>query len=189
MKIYTKTGDSGETGVIGGRVKKDSIIIQTLGSFDELNAHIGLLSELSKQHNLNNPYLTKLQNLIFNIGSELCGANVTKDFKKYIKELEREIDNISNELEPLTQFILPGGNILSSHAHICRTICRRTERQVVEYSELVNEQKPENMKIDYQNLKDILKFTNRLSDYFFVLARSLNSKLKTNDIYWDKNIN
>jgi cob(I)alamin adenosyltransferase len=187
MKIYTKTGDKGETGVIGGRVSKNSTIIESVGSLDELNASIGMITSINQDNLLNNQ-LFKLQNIIFCAGSVISGAKIECDFNKYTKELENEIDYISKDLKVLTNFILPGGTQISANLHLTRTICRRAERCLVRYIESLESIKPKNMKVETSRVSEIIKFVNRLSDYFFVLSRYLNKKSSVDDIYWNKQI-
>lgn len=185
MKIYTKTGDKGETGVVGGRVKKDSIIIETIGTFDELNATLGIIVALSSSEN---PNIIRIQNIIFCIGSIISGTDIECDFIKNTKLLEHEIDKMNSNLDELTKFILPGGSILSANIHLSRTVCRRAERKLIEYMNLYANEKPEQMSVNDSKLNDIQKFINRLSDYLFVLGRYENHLNKISDIYWDKSI-
>lgn len=185
MKIYTKTGDKGETGVVGGRVKKDSIIIETIGTFDELNATLGIIVALNSSENSN---IIRIQNIIFCIGSIISGTDVECDFVKNTKFLENNIDKMNSSLEELSKFILPGGSILSANIHLSRTVCRRSERKLIEYLSLYAKAKPKEMIINVSKLTEIQKFTNRLSDYLFVLSRYENHLNKISDIYWDKSI-
>lgn len=186
MKIYTKTGDKGKTGVIGGRVAKQSIIIETIGTFDELNAALGVaIAEDSIE--LTNE-LQRIQNVIFNIGSCLCGASSSFDFSSYTTKLENQIDLITEQITELTQFILPGGTRLSANIHLARTICRRAERQLIKYIHSYKEERPSSMKVNDDELIEIQRFMNRLSDYLFVLARLANKQGKVDDIFWNKSI-
>jgi len=186
MKIYTKTGDKGQTGVIGGRLSKNSVIIDTIGVFDELNATLGVAIAEDNLDITN--YLVVTQNIIFNIGSILSGANVEFSFKEATKKLENQIDLFSSELEQLTQFILPGGTKLSANIHLARTVCRRAERQLIKFSDEFEQHKPDNMNINVKALLDIQKFINRLSDYLFTLARLANKRSQVDDISWNKSI-
>lgn len=189
MKIYTKTGDKGETGIIGGRIKKNSITINTIGTFDELNASIGVITSFTT--NPNSQYLQsliKIQNTIFCIGSIVSGADIECDFSKYTKELEKNIDLMNSKLIELTKFILPGGSTLSAHIHVSRTICRRAERQLIDYINEYPSEKPKSTKINFEKLLEIQIYINRLSDYLFVLARYVNSENGIEDIYWNKSI-
>ncbi len=169
MKIYTKTGDQGQTGLIGGtRVSKDNARLEAYGTVDELNSHIGLLASYPMEHE-SILFLEKIQNNLFVIGSYLAtdqektsaSAFLISDDK--ITEIEVEIDRMNELLPELTSFILPGGHRAAAIAHICRTISRRAERKTVSLS------KEHNIEIQ------IIKYLNRLSDYLFTLARFVNS--------------
>lgn len=189
MKIYTKTGDKGETGIIGGRISKDSVVTECLGNFDELNSSIGVLKEnLKIEDKPDIQDLARIQNLIFNIGSIIGGSSDNTDFKKHTQFLETQIDIMNSELSELTQFILPGGCLLNAHSHVCRTICRRAERSLVRYINFIDDTKLYKSNLDKSKLKTVLQFTNRLSDYFFVFARYLNKKSNNEDVYWNKAI-
>ncbi len=166
-KIYTKTGDAGKTSLIGGtKVPKSHIRIQAYGTIDELNAFTGLLNDqISDTHS--REMLLEIQDRLFTIGSSLA-CDPDKEIAMKIPDLkesdilllETEIDQMNAKLPEMKSFILPGGHVSVSSAHICRTICRRAERLIVELDE--------NEHLD-QPL--IIKYLNRLSDYFFVLAR------------------
>jgi cob(I)alamin adenosyltransferase len=182
MKIYTRTGDKGETGLFGaGRVPKDSLRIDAYGTIDELNSFMGAAITEVKEKDVKE-LLLKIQNELFLIGTDLATPNFEKDEKLNIKRLpadyhlnmEKEIDKYENELETLKNFILPGGSKSASFLHICRTICRRAERKVVALSkrEKVN--------------KNIPVYLNRLSDLFFVLSRYENKSQNIPDALWKK---
>jgi len=189
MKIYTKTGDKGDTGIVGGRIKKNSIIINTIGNFDELNASLGVVISLNKNLNTQNfKTLIDAQNILFCIGSIISGTDIECDFTKKTRDLEKDIDLMNLELEVLTRFILPGGSVLSANIHLSRTICRRAERQLTAYINEFNNEKPETMNINTAKLPYIQKYINRLSDYLFVFARYKNKQSKIEDIYWNKSI-
>ncbi len=182
-KIYTKTGDKGETGLFGGdRVSKDSIRIEAYGTVDELNSFIGLAVVEVKDIEVKN-LLVKIQNELFVVGSNLAIPDNQKDKKNIIpkisedffNEAENAIDHYEEKLEPLKNFILPGGTKSSSILNICRTVCRRAERRVVALNNAE--------KID----EKIIIFLNRLSDLFFVLARYENHVAGTQDIIWKGN--
>lgn len=178
MKIYTKTGDSGQTSLIGGtRVPKHHLRVECFGTVDELNAYIGLLKsfDLAKQ---SADELLEIQELLFAIGALLAADpekskmrldNLTVDD---ITSLENAIDRMEGDLEPLKNFILPGGNTLVAHIHIARCICRRMERSIVQLSAV--SEVPEN----------VIIYTNRLSDYLFVLARSVAKDMNSPEIKW-----
>lgn len=181
MKIYTKTGDKGQTGLIGGkRVDKSHPRLEAYGTADELNAFIGLI--ISQNHGKNleeiNPPLIKVQNCLFLIGAELATpenkrSSASNKFSlENTKMLEDEIDRMEKELPVLKNFILPGGDSLSATVHVSRTICRRLERKINKSTET------------WETDAEIIKYINRLSDYFFVLARYINKKLGIEESIW-----
>ena len=167
MKIYTKTGDKGETSLLnGGRVTKSNDRISAYGSTDELNSFIGLLASdnIKTSHKTD---LFEIQNKLFHIGSMLAikgnhNLKIPEITKEDIHLIEEKIDILDKKLPQLKEFIIPGGSQETAHCHICRSICRRAEREIVKLS--CNE--PVN--------KLIIQYLNRLSDYFFVLSRSLS---------------
>lgn len=178
-KIYTKTGDDGTTGLVGGtRVKKYDVRLDAYGTVDELNASIGIIrsfefSSTSKE------YLIEIQNKLFNIGSRLAsdekGEAVTSGLsisEEHIAALEKAIDDLDEELPGLTRFILPGGTPAAAQCHVARTVCRRAERRILEFSEQIFVQ------------PEIIKYINRLSDFLFVLARKLNAISGTEEMPW-----
>lgn len=173
MKIYTKTGDKGFTSFIGGRVRKDDLRIEAIGNIDELNAYIGLTIE-SIEINLLKDQLIETQNILFTIGSILAGVKSDFDFTKHLEKLEKNIDSMESELEELRNFILPGGHRSSAHLHYLRTICRRSERVLVNYI----------LKSKRDDLSSQLAYLNRLSDWCFVGARFVNAKNGFKDIVW-----
>lgn len=178
MKIYTKTGDKGETSLFGGsRVLKSDTRLHAYGTVDELNSYIGLIGDLqSKKDRVE--FLRQVQNCLFVIGSSLAADPSKKNVKApEIKNedaiaLENAIDEMEKELEPLTAFILPGGHPNVSHCHIARCVCRRAERYVIE----LHQQSPVDL--------NIITYLNRLSDYLFVLARMIGKELGTSEIKW-----
>lgn len=182
MKIYTKTGDNGETSLFGGkRVWKDDLRIAAYGSVDELNALIGItITEIEKPELIQ--ILMSIQNDLFILGSDLATPldKVNKNFvvpriqKDNYEKLERLIDEIDIKLPELKNFILPGGTKGSANLHLARTVCRRAEREVVTLS------KNEEINIESEI------FLNRLSDLLFVLARYNNFISDTEDINWQK---
>lgn len=178
MKVYTKTGDSGETSLYGGkRVSKANLRIDSYGTVDELNSHIGLVRDCTKDKT-QNEFLLLVQEDLFSIGAELATpADKKNTYFKIISEneinlIEKQIDLLEKDLEPLTSFILPGGHQHVSFCHIARTVCRRAERITVVLNnvEKINEL--------------IIKYLNRLSDYLFVLARKLAKDLCVEEIKW-----
>lgn len=182
-KIYTKTGDSGTTGLADGtRVAKSDIRLNAYGTVDELNAVIGVLRSTLESYAFQGAerFLKNTQNHLFNVGSQLActdkkiAEKLPLITKEDIHHVESEIDTMSQELPTLRSFILPGGNILAAHAHLARTVCRRAERECC----LLQEE---------AELPDtLIPFLNRLSDYFFVLARFFNHNLGVEDTPWEK---
>jgi cob(I)alamin adenosyltransferase len=181
MKIYTKTGEKGETGLFGGdRVSKDSLRITAYGTVDELNAFIGYAITEIKDISVKENLLT-IQNYLFFIGSDLATPETEKNSKlniqrtpeSFYKELEKLIDHYDSQLEKLENFILPGGSKGAALLHICRTVCRRAEREVVALKKTVTIG------------NNIIIFLNRLSDLFFVLSRFENKVSNLSDTIWD----
>ncbi|MEM6408573.1 MAG: cob(I)yrinic acid a,c-diamide adenosyltransferase [Pseudomonadota bacterium] len=179
-KIYTKTGDAGETALgNGARVAKHSTRVTAYGTVDEANATVGLArlhasSEMDAQ-------LSAIQNDLFDLGADLCRPDMEMDAEAeypplritpaQVSRLESEIDGMNDALEPLRSFILPGGSALAAHLHLCRTVSRRAERLTVELAtmESVND--------------SAVKYLNRLSDWFFVASRIANNDGK-DDVLW-----
>lgn len=199
MKIYTKTGDSGKTGLLGGtRVSKACLQIEMIGALDELNCGIGKLRAATSQHpelSVADPGLRQIQNSLFQIGATLADnrkesvdRNPTQPtgqeqiMATWTKQLEQQIDQWESELPALTQFILPAGALASSEAHYVRAICRRTERRLVEFSE--QETVRDRAGTDAP-LAQKLIYLNRLSDYLFVMARWINKQLGISDQPWE----
>jgi cob(I)alamin adenosyltransferase len=176
MKIYTKTGDDGSTGLQGNlRIDKSHPRIVSYGTIDEANAFIGIVLTNSLDVDIIN-LLTKIQNDLFLLGSDLSNPNLN-DIKnrvslEMITNLEQNIDKFELELTPLTNFILPGGNIAAAQLHYTRTIVRRAETLVILLSEK-----------DEIN-SNCIKYLNRLSDLFFVLCRLINKRKNKKDILW-----
>jgi len=180
MKIYTKQGDKGETGLFGGdRVSKSSLRIEAYGTIDELNSFIGLtITELLNTEV--KELLQGLQSQLFIVGSDLATPdnektrkyNIPRVTNAFALEAEKAIDYFEGKLEELKNFILPGGTKSASLMHICRTICRRAERRVVQLSsaEEIN--------------GNIIMFLNRLSDLLFVLSRVENAEANFPDVIW-----
>ena len=180
MKIYTKTGDKGETGLFGGeRVSKNNLRLNAYGSIDELNSFLGFAVIEVKNNEIKNT-LKDLQNKLFVLGSDLATPETEKNAKlkitrlpdSYITDTEKAIDNFEAQLDELKNFILPGGSKGSAILHICRTISRRAEREVValKNTEHIGE--------------NIVIFLNRLSDLFFVLSRFENKYSHIPDTKW-----
>jgi cob(I)alamin adenosyltransferase len=180
FKIYTKTGDLGTTSLIGGtKVSKSNLRIETYGSLDELNSHLGLLIDTCEDE-VSRKTLKEIQDRLFTIGSALA-CDPDKESKMKIPDLkesdveflEKEIDRMNDTLPEMKHFILPGGHVAVSNIHIARCVCRRVERCCV------------NM-YDHQLFIDplIIKYLNRLSDYLFVLARFIGQNLKVAETPW-----
>jgi cob(I)alamin adenosyltransferase len=179
-KIYTKTGDEGETALgNGARVAKHSLRVQAYGTVDETNAVVGL-ARLNAAGEMD-AGLARIQNDLFDLGADLCRPEMSKDAEAgypvlrmvpaQVERLEAEIDAMNARLEPLRSFVLPGGSALAAHLHQCRTVSRRAERLVVELAtmEAVN--------------TAAVKYLNRLSDWFFVAARIANDDGRA-DVLW-----
>lgn len=178
MKIYTKTGDQGQTSLLGGmRVPKHHLKIEAYGTVDELNSYLGLVRDVANDNHTVEAII-KIQNCLFTIGAQLATEAGNEKVKiphiqvSDTEFLENEIDAMDGQLPPLKNFVLPGGNSWVSHCHVARCICRRAERLVVHLSE--------NEKTDEQ----ILHYLNRLSDYLFVLSRYAAQKTNANEIPW-----
>ena len=178
MKVYTKKGDKGETGLIGGtRVSKAHVRIEAYGTVDELNSYIGLLRDTAVDETRKNQ-LIEIQDRLFTLGSWL--ANDEEKSKMKLPELvssdvtylEEAIDKMEESLEPMKFFVLPGGHVNVSYCHIARCVCRRSERLVVRASEV----------IPVSEL--VISYLNRLSDYLFVYSRYLCAKLEAEEIPW-----
>ncbi len=179
MKIYTKTGDDGSTGLLGpGRVGKDSPRIEAYGTVDELNAVIGL-ARASGADDDADALLAIVQDDLFAVGAALADPDPSGRFHNAVdleraERLERAIDTLEPELAPLTHFILPGGCPAAAQIHLARTICRRAERLVVALGHHEGEDVPLDLRI----------YLNRLSDFLFVLARAVNQRANVADIPW-----
>lgn len=185
MRIYTRSGDKGTTALIGGtRVPKHHIRIETYGTLDELNAHLGMLRSMQVSEK-DNAQLVEIQTNLFTMGSELATdpekaimrngkkrLNISKISPAHIEQMEGWIDRINENLPPLKNFLLPGGNQTVAQSHICRTVCRRTERLATALDEAEG--------ID----ENLLKYLNRLSDYLFVLSRKLAKDLQVEETPW-----
>ena len=174
-KIFTRTGDKGTTGLgDNSRIRKDAERMQTIGDIDELNSFIGLLITEVHDDTLIQNKLSKIQHILFDIGGELAMPGYTLFKDELTDELELWIDEINDTLPPLKDFILPGGNKSAALCHICRSVCRRAERHFVSliYSE------------DLKSSLNANAYINRLSDFFFVLARILARKEGNQEVLW-----
>lgn len=167
-KIYTKTGDDGTTGLVGGtRVKKFDARLEAYGTIDELNAAVGVIRSYDIPDTISS-VLIEIQNRLFNIGSRLAsdkkGDKITEKLsitEAHIAFLEKAIDEMDKDLPKLRQFILPGGDLASAYCHVARTVCRRAERRILAFADSGTIQ------------PEIVKYINRLSDFLFVLARKM----------------
>ena len=185
MKIYTKTGDKGTTALFGGtRVPKHHIRIESYGTIDELNSHIGLIRDQAIDL-IHKKVLMEIQDRLFTVGAILATdpekatlkngkdrLNIPKISESDIKLLEDNMDNMNAALPPMTNFVLPGGHQTVSFCHIARTVCRRAERLASHLNDLEPFQ------------PETLMYINRLSDYLFVLARKLSHELQAEEIKW-----
>jgi cob(I)alamin adenosyltransferase len=178
MKIYTKKGDSGTTGLIGGtRLPKHHIRIESYGTVDELNSYIGLLRDLIEEESTNTA-LVEIQDRLFTIGSHLAAdpekSNMTLPelHQSDVVFLEKSIDTMDEYLPPMKFFVLPGGHPTVSHCHIARCICRRAERTIAHLGE-------------HETIEPLIfAYMNRLSDYLFVLSRKLAHDLQATETPW-----
>lgn len=182
MKIYTKTGDTGKTSLIGGtRVSKASLRIDTYGTVDELNAYIGLVRD-QPVNEARRDLLKEIQDRLFTIGSLLASEpDQTKKqipdlYESDIQCLETEMDKIDVVVPPLRAFVLPGGHQSVSFCHVARTVCRRAERLVI----MLNEVEPVN--------ELVIKYINRLSDFLFMLSRLMTQELGSEEVVWKPRI-
>lgn len=180
MKVYTKTGDHGQTSLVGGqRVSKCCARLESYGTLDELNSQLGLLITYCKDAT-DIEFLTDVQGKLFIAGGYLATDNSQREVRtgniitpEMVEDIEKHIDALDALLPPLRLFILPGGSRAAAVCHVCRTVCRRAERcilRLVEEGAIVDE--------------NVIAYVNRLSDYLFVLSRKLNQDEKTPDIIW-----
>lgn len=179
LKIYTKTGDKGKTSLLGGeKIAKSDTQIEAYGNVDELNAFVGLLQNQSGITSSKENQLIWIQENLFSIGSLLACSTDFKGIRlpeisiTHIRKLETWIDKYEENLPELNSFILPGGHPTVSTCHICRTVCRRAERSIIKLS--IHKEIDEN----------ITSFINRLSDYFFILARKISNDLNLDETPW-----
>jgi len=178
MKIYTKTGDKGTTSLFGGtKLSKDDIQIEAYGTVDELNSFLGTLISMTEDTDLD-AELKSIQPILFDIGSHLASDGSQPDYlpplhDKNTTTLESSIDRMTKKLPKLKAFIMPGGNARIAHAHVCRVVCRRAERRVVTMQKT-------------SELNPIIQiYLNRLSDYFFVVARYLALIDGVDEVKWN----
>lgn len=178
MKIYTKTGDKGETGLFGGkRVPKDALRIEAYGSVDELNSLLGVISSMKPDQAIAN-IVERVQNQLFDLGADLATPVTQKSTvipriaKSHSTALEKEIDTLEGSLAPLQSFILPGGSPIASYLHLARTVCRRAERCVVRLSR------------SEEIGGHVIIYLNRLSDLLFIMARYANHIEHHPEVQW-----
>ncbi|WP_459501549.1 cob(I)yrinic acid a,c-diamide adenosyltransferase [Bacillus sp. C1] len=179
MKLYTKTGDKGQTSVIGGRVAKDDIRVEAYGTIDEANSYIGYAMTMIQEEQFQDIHgeLEKIQHELFDCGGDL--AIMQQKMRYTVKDemviyLEKQIDRYIEEAPPLERFILPGGSSASAMIHVARTVTRRAERQIVSLRRK-------------EEINDVvLRYVNRLSDYLFAIARVINARLHVNDVEYKR---
>lgn len=178
--VYTKTGDKGTTGLIGGtRVPKADIRLEAYGTADELNAELGLLATYLTDEQ-DRVFVAGIQNKLFSIGSHLATDREKVALKEaailtinHIDEIEKEIDRLDEQIPPARAFVIPGGSRGAAVCHICRTVCRRLERRVLSLQE------------KHPVSPEVATFINRLSDYLFILSRKINIDEKIGEIFWE----
>lgn len=189
-RVYTRTGDKGETGLVGGkRIPKDSPRIEAYGTIDELNSIVGLARVFNEEkladgdaHQFLDTVLRQIQDELFDLGSELA---TPPDFfqqgmyrvgEPEVKKIEQLIDECQKDLEPLKSFVLPGGGRIGAYLHQCRTVCRRAEREILRLSRA-------------EELSEWpIKYVNRLSDLFFVLSRWISKKTGKDEYLWQRGL-
>lgn len=182
MKIYTRTGDEGETGLFGGpRVRKDHVRIEAYGAIDELNAVLGAARlYVATLDSAMDALLASIQNDLFDLGAELATPDPQKRRRvvspEQIARLEQAIDRYEADLPPLKQFILPGGSPAGARLHVARTVCRRAERRLVQLERTPGE----------EGSPGTVIYVNRLSDLLFVLARAANQRAGVPDVPWQQ---
>jgi cob(I)alamin adenosyltransferase len=184
-RIYTRTGDAGETALGSGeRVSKAHLRIQAYGTVDETNATLGIVRLYTENPDMQklDQMLARIQNELFDLGADLCVPDTGKDLgyeplrilPKQYERIETEIDELNAELSPLRSFVLPGGHPAAAHLHLTRTVCRRAERLVVELASHQGEHVSEGA----------IAYINRLSDFFFVASRWANARSGAGDVLW-----
>jgi len=189
-RVYTRTGDRGETALVGGkRVPKDSLRIEAYGTIDELNSIVGLARAFNEEkladgeaHRFLDTVLRQIQDELFDLGSELATPpdffqeGMYRVSESEVKKIEQLIDECQEELEPLKSFVLPGGGRIGAYLHQCRTVCRRAEREILRLSRA-------------EELSEWpIKYVNRLSDLFFVLSRWISKKTGKDEYLWQRGL-
>lgn len=171
-KIYTRTGDDGTTGLgDGSRTNKDSLRVEAMGDVDELNAVIGILLSEPLAAEIQDT-LTRVQHDLFDLGGEICIPGHAMVKAERVSALEETLDRLNEELQPLKEFILPGGSRAAAYCHLARTVCRRAERQLTRLS---REEPVTTISLQYLN---------RLSDLLFVMCRAINKQADVPDVLW-----
>ena len=178
-KVYTRTGDKGETSLVGGvRIKKSNIRLEAYGTVDELSAHLGMLVAMMKDGE-ERDYIIRVQNNLFNVCTHLATDQSQTPLypsahlaEGEIASIEQKIDSLMKQLPERQGFILPGGVPAACQAHICRTVCRRAERRIAALAE------------EAQIAPEMQQYVNRLSDYLFVLAKIINFNEGKSEIVW-----
>lgn len=172
-RIYTRTGDDGTTGLGDGtRVPKHGARIAAIGDVDELNSHLGLVLAEPELPGQAREMLIRIQHELFELGGELSVPGYSRITEEMVARLEQELDALNDRLPPLKEFILPGGTRAAALCHVARSVCRRTERQLVALAE------------GEQVAPAALHYLNRLSDLLFVLCRAVNKELGHADVLW-----
>lgn len=179
IKVYTRTGDQGETSLVGGvRIKKSNIRLEAYGTVDELSAHLGMLVAMMKEGD-ERDFVIRIQNNLFNVCTHLATDQSQTPLypsahlaEGEIASLEQRIDSLMKQLAERQGFVLPGGVPAACQAHICRTVCRRAERRIAALAE------------EAQIAPEMQQFVNRLSDYLFVLAKIINFNEGKSEIVW-----
>jgi cob(I)alamin adenosyltransferase len=180
-KVYTRTGDHGETSIVGGiRMKKSSERLEAYGSVDELNAQLGLLAAMLPEGE-NRSMILRIQNTLFSVCTNLATDQSRTPLYESARLPEGEIALLENEMDKMMSslpdrqgFILPGGTLAAAQTHVCRTVCRRAERRIVALAEVA------------QVSPEVQQYVNRLSDYLFVLAKITNFNDNVSEIIWEK---
>ena len=171
-KIYTRTGDDGQTGLgDGSRVAKDSARVNAYGTVDEANSAIGIVLACALPEAIRE-CLVSVQHQLFDLGGELCIPGHSAIFDIDVERLENQLDGFNEDLPPLKDFILPGGTIAAAHCHLARTICRRAERELVTLAQLESVR------------GEAIRYLNRLSDLLFVIARVLAREGGASEVLW-----
>ncbi|MCW3097285.1 MAG: ATP:cob(I)alamin adenosyltransferase [Chthonomonadaceae bacterium] len=189
LRIYTRTGDTGDTGLFGGeRVRKDDARVEAYGTVDELNAVLGVARGHAEDPELRET-LAAFQDRLFAVGADIATpmeaatqrgrVSIERIAPERVEALEQLIDRFEAELPPLTRFILPGGSALAAALHLARVVCRRAERRCVTLADLAEDTG------DVSLNPEVIRYLNRLSDLLFVLARVANHRLGVEDIVWN----